>query len=205
MRRLTTALGIAFLATLVGCGKTEGTKPTGTSAAAPSSAAQAKLPTTATVKGIGICCGRCEQQVEKALSTAAGIGDVQCDVDKRTVTFKAKDGKAANEAWGKLVAVGFWGQFEQDDKSYDGFTTVGNALSLGKFDEIRFKGVHVCCKGCEGAITEALKGTTVSFEGQGTQKTVTVKGKDLDAGEVKSKLMGAGYGGAYDFDFLKKK
>lgn len=206
MRRLTTALGIAFLATLVGCSKTEGTKSAGTSAVAPSSAAQAKLPTTATIKGIGICCGRCEQQVEKALSTAAGIGDVQCDVDKHTVTFKAKDGTAANAAWGKLLNAGFYGDFEQDDKSYDGFIAAGNALSGGgKYDEIRFKGVHACCKGCEGAITEALKGTIVSFEGQGPQKTVIVKGKDLDTGAVKSKMMRAGYGGDYDFDFLKKK
>ena len=71
-------------------------------------------------------------------------------------------------------------------------------MTIGKFDEIAVKNVHVCCGGCEKAIKAAVKEGEVSFEGSGPQKTVRIKGKDLDANAVTVGLWKAGYTGDLD-------
>lgn len=199
MRQLVATLGVAFLGIglLVGCGKGDGSKPASAGATTPGSGAGAKanLPTSAEIKGIGVCCAKCEQRVKEVLGKVDGVGDVTCVVKDRQVTFKAKDGAAAVQGWEAVRKAGFAGAFKHDDANDKSFQIVGPPLTLGKFDEITIKDVHVCCDGCEKAIKGVVKDAEVTFEGEGQQKTVKIKGKDLDFNAISGALWGAGYYG----------
>ena len=118
-------IGLAGAAALgTGCNKGSSSTPAAGAPPTGSQPAAANLPTSAEVKGIGVCCGKCAQNVKEALGKVDGIGDVTCDVEKQLVTYKAKDGKAAVAGWDALRKAGFAGDFKQDDKD-TGFTVTG--------------------------------------------------------------------------------
>jgi copper chaperone CopZ len=158
-----------------------------------------KLPITAEVKGIGICCDRCAKDVKNTLAKVEGVGEVTCYVDKQLVTFKARDLKASDAGREALNKAGFGGQFT-DDSPQKTFMDVSYAVVVkGEHNEFALKNVHVCCAGCEKAIKAAAKGASndvdVTFEGTGSQKTVRFKGNKLDVGAIEGSVRKAGYNG----------
>jgi copper chaperone CopZ len=182
---------LGLLAALVGCGGcNKGNAPT------PSGAADAsKYPVTAEKTGIFICCAECEKQVRETLSKVGGVDDVKCDLKNKVVTYKARDGKAATAGDRALEKAGFGGKYKEDPPRDLGFYyAVGDAISSGSpVEAVTFKGVHVCCEGCEKAIRELFKDAEVTFEGTGPQKDIKLKGKNLDLAHALNALKKAGF------------
>lgn len=188
---------VLLAASHIGCAQKNETKPAvstpATSGKPP--ATKADLPITLTVKSIGICCDKCSASVRAALKKVEGIDGIATDPENRTVTLKAKDVSVASAAWKALRDAGFGGKAAFQGKAPGTFEEVGPTLSASKYDEIVFKGVHACCPGCEKAIKNAIKEGEISFEGAGPQKTVRVKGKQLDFDSISTALWDAGYHG----------
>ena len=60
------------------------------------------------------------------------------------------------------------------------------------------KGVHACCGMCHKAIKALWPDATVTIDGSGPMRDITVAGKDLNAGEVIMALRKAGFNGKID-------
>lgn len=203
MRQLAIVLGIAFLVigSVAGCGKTDVSKTGASGSTTPGTTPSAKLdlPASAKVQAMGVCCAKCEKRVVEVLGKVSGIGDVRCDVDKRVVTYRAKDSRTAIDAYKALRAAGWAGDLSCTDPQSpdDVFITTGQSFGGGAVDMVVFKDVHACCPGCEKAIKarvmEFLSADEVSFSGTGTQKTVTIKGKGMPQATVENAIFDAGY------------
>src|SRR5205823_5296128 len=68
------------------------------------------------VKGPHICCKQCVRVVGTILDKVEGVADVKADIAGKTVTFTARDDKAAQAGVKALVAGGFFGSASQDGK-----------------------------------------------------------------------------------------
>jgi copper chaperone CopZ len=146
---------------------------------------------TAEVKGPHICCQNCENAVGVILAKVDGISEVKCDRKSKSVTFTAKDAKAANAAWDALYAGGFAGTL-----TFDGATDARAVKATNdKNDELKFDKVHACCGQCIKALGALFPDAKVSVTGKGAQRLVTISGKDLDAGATLNALNGAGFNG----------
>ena len=142
-------------------------------------------------EGLHLCCKGCEKAVQEVLSKVAGVTDVACDRAAKTVTFKAKNDKAVDEAVSALANAGFHFDLKIGDKAFD---VTSKATGI-KADEVMIRNVHACCEDCEKAIEAIFKKHKVSFEGQGPQKDVTVTGKEIDADDALRQLQAAGFQG----------
>jgi copper chaperone CopZ len=145
------------------------------------------------ITGVHLCCKSCVTAANKALAKADGLADVKCDQKTKSITFTANDDKALTGALQALMDAGFYGTATNDGKVV-AFAQAGPKKG-DKADEITVKGVHVCCKRCQDAVTALLKGAKVSFSGSGAQKDVKISGKDLDKAEVLKKLEKGGFFG----------
>jgi copper chaperone CopZ len=146
------------------------------------------------VKGPHICCNQCVSVVGKILDKVEGVSDVKADIKSKTVTFTAKDNKAAEAGFKALRDGGFWGKATVGDKQILVPVTLINAA---KTDTVIVKDVHVCCGQCQKAINKLFKDAKVTFEGVkgNPQKTVHIEGKDLVPAEVISTLHKGGFNG----------
>jgi hypothetical protein len=120
-----------------------------------------------------------------------GVSEVAIDAGKKTVTFKAATGKAADEAVEALLNAGFYGKLTLDK---DTVAVTGKALGF-RADEIVVHDVHACCDDCDKAIEQLFKNAKVTLQGKGPQKDVTLRGKSLDADEILRTLHAAGLHG----------
>jgi copper chaperone CopZ len=148
-------------------------------------------PSVCKFEGLHLCCKGCEKAVQEVLGGVKGVSNVVCDRAAKTVTFKAKDDKTADEAVGALTNAGFHFQVTIGDKKLE-VTTSPTGL---KSDQVVIRNVHACCEDCEKAIQGLFKDSKVTFVRQGPQKDVTIAGKDLDADAVLRQLEGAGFHG----------
>jgi copper chaperone CopZ len=148
------------------------------------------------VKGLHLCCPRCEAVAKMILGKVKGVSEAEADRENGTVTFTAQDSKAAAAGLQALVAGGFYGAATEDGNKALKPAEKDAPKKGDKADAIVIKGVHVCCKRCEKSITEAFNGQKVTFANKkGPQQDVTISGKDLDKAEVLKALRKAGYNG----------
>jgi copper chaperone CopZ len=202
MRQLIAVQGLMLITVALGLGCNKSGAPSQGAAAdptKPSPPPAASYPVTAEKTGIFICCGECEKQVKETLGKVDGIGPVTCDLKKKVVTYKAKNGAAATAGNFALEKAGFGGQYKDDAPASDNktFLTVGERLGGSVVDSLEIKGVHVCCEGCEKAIRDLFKDAEVTFDGTGPQKTVKVKGKNLNDAAAWNALKRAGFSPQY--------
>jgi len=142
-------------------------------------------------EGLHLCCKGCEQTVQDTLGAIKGVSDIACDRPAKTVTFKARSEKIADEAVSALVNAGFCFKVSVGDKAFS-VSSKTPSLVAG---ELVARNVHACCEQCEKAIEGLFKDAKVTFSGKGPQKDVTVTGKDLDAEVIQQRLQDAGFHG----------
>jgi copper chaperone CopZ len=145
-------------------------------------------------EGLHICCKQCENSVKGILAKVDGVSKVAVDRKGKTVTFEAKDAKAADAAVTALFNGGFCGKMMVGDKTVD----VKNTDLGAKADELTFKNVHACCPQCISALEGLFPDATVTITGKGAQRTVAIKGKELDPNAVLQTMQKAGFHGSYD-------
>jgi hypothetical protein len=114
------------------------------------------------------------------------------DIKTKTVTFTAKDAKAAEAGVQALLAGGFYGAATADGKALK-----IDAAAPGKetADTLTIKEVHVCCGQCQKAIVPLFKDAKVTFEGKGAQKDVKIEGKGLQRADIIETLRKSGFNG----------
>ncbi|MFO0969194.1 MAG: heavy-metal-associated domain-containing protein [Gemmataceae bacterium] len=151
--------------------------------------ARESLAEKVTVKGPHICCKQCVRIAEGLLKDIDGVSEVKADIASKTVTFEAKDKKAAETAFKALIDGGFSGTSSTGLKPAAGPAT-------GASDVVVVEKVHVCCGQCQKAIIALFKDAKVSFEGPGPQRTVRIEGTGLQHSAVWATLTKAGFSGA---------
>jgi copper chaperone CopZ len=162
----------------------------------PGGLASAQEATRVEVKGPHVCCNQCVRVVGTILGKVEGVSDVKSDIPTKTVTFAARDDKAAKEGFQALVKGGFFGTATQGGKEIK--LELPASPRGEKADTVTVKDVHVCCNRCQVAIRAVFKDGKVSFEGTGAQKSVKIEGKDLDRGAVLEALKQAGFHGTVE-------
>lgn len=143
------------------------------------------------VKGPHICCSQCVKVAVGLLKDIGGVSNAKADQKSKTVTFTAKDEKAAQAGVKALVDGGFFGEATCGGKALKITVPAGE----GKADTVSVTKVHVCCTACQTAIKGLFKGSTVSFEEKGPQRTVRIEGNNLDRAAVMDTLRKAGFNG----------
>lgn len=148
------------------------------------------------VKGPHICCGQCVKIATKILAKVEGVTEASADIKGRSVTFTAKDGKAAKAGFKALVDGGFFGAASVDGKEIK--LDLPAPKKGDKADVVSVKDVHVCCGQCQTAVNKLFTSSKVSYEGKGPQKTVRIEGTGLDPADVIDALKKAGFYGTVE-------
>ncbi len=158
-------------------------------------AAQATAEERVDFKGPHICCGNCVKAVAAILKGIDGISEAKCDIKEKTVSFTAKDKKAADAAVAALYKGGFAGEGKYGDEKVGGKAP---KATKGKVDSVTVKDVHACCGQCHKALKALFPDAKVTIEGTGPQREVTVEATGLNVGEVIGTLRKAGFNGKVD-------
>jgi mercuric ion binding protein len=158
-------------------------------------AVQARAEERVDFKGPHICCKQCVKVVAGILKDVDGITDAKCDIKEKTVSFTAKDKKAAEAAVAALYKGGFAGEGNFGDDKVGGKVA---KKTDGKVDTVTVKDVHACCGQCNKAIKALFPDAKVAIEGPGPQKDVTIAGTGLNVGEVIDALRKGGFNGKVD-------
>ena len=145
------------------------------------------------VKGPHICCAQCVRIVNQILGSVDGVSDVKPDSKTRSVSYKARDTKAAEAGLKALVEGGFYGQATLAGKELP--TTVSAPAKGAQAAKVTVKEVHVCCGACQKAINKLFDGATVSYEGPGPKRTVVIAGSNLTTGQIIEALRKGGFNG----------
>ncbi len=145
------------------------------------------------VAGVHLCCNRCGVEAGKILAKVEGVSDAKADRGKKTVSFKAKDEKAAEAGIKALLDGGFFGAAKLDGKEIKAEAPLPKKGE--KADEVVVKGVHVCCNACKTAIGKLFKDVKIDYVGDEVQKDVKISGKGLDKAEVLETLRKEGLNG----------
>ena len=148
------------------------------------------------VKGPHICCGQCVKVVGKILEKVDGVSDVRADSKTKTVTYKAKDSKAAKAGFDALRAGGFFGKATEDGKEIK-LNEAYTKDAANKVDSVTVTNVHACCGMCHTAIKNLFKGSTVTIDGTGPQRTITIQGANLTQMSVLEALRKEGFNGGF--------
>ncbi len=147
-----------------------------------------------TIKELPLHCDKCVAELKKSLDQA-GVSDLAIDLAKKTATLKIKDDENWHQVRDAVDRAGMHGTLEVNGKPMMEFQPV--AFSIGgqpkPTTEIVLPGVHVCCPGCQKAITDIAKDAKVSFEGEGPLKTVKITGEKLDSNMILLGLWKAGF------------
>lgn len=149
------------------------------------------------VKGPHICCKQCVNVAVGILKKVDGVSDAEASSATKSVSFTAKDSKAAAAGVKALIDGGFFGSATVGGKEHK--VDVAAAPKGEKAEKVVVKDVHVCCGQCVNAVNKVAKEVSaeakVSYEGKGPQKTVIVEGSGLDRGQVLEALRKAGFNG----------
>jgi len=149
------------------------------------------------VKGPHLCCGQCVKVANGLLQKVEGLSEIKADQKSKTVTFTAKDDKAAKAGFMALVDGGFFGTATAGGKEIK--LDLAAPKKGDKADVVTVKDVHVCCGACEKAIISLFKDSKVSYgDGPGKQRSVRIEGKNLDRAEVLDTLHKKGFNGAVE-------
>lgn len=143
------------------------------------------------VKGPHICCKQCVGVVGGILAKVDGVSDANCDIAGKTVTFTAKNAKAAETAVKALFDAGFFGAATDDGKEIK----IAVPKATGKADTVTVKDVHVCCGNCQKAINAVFKDAKVEYGEGKPQRDVKITAKGLDKSAVLEALRKAGFNG----------
>jgi copper chaperone CopZ len=145
------------------------------------------------VKGPHICCQQCVNVVGKILAKVEGVSDAKADQATKTVTFTAKDEKAAKAGVKALFDGGLFGAATSDGKELK--LDVSTPTKGVKADVIVVKDVHVCCGQCQKGIAKVFKDAKITYEGKGPQRTVRIESPGLESSSVLEALRKAGFNG----------
>jgi mercuric ion binding protein len=143
------------------------------------------------VKGVHLCCPQCAKAVGNILSKIDGVSDAKCDRDTKTVTFTAKDAQTASKAYESLAKGGFYGTAIVGGKE----RRLKIEAPKGKVNSVTVNDVHVCCNSCRKAIQKLFTGATITYDGKGTQRNVTIAADNLEPAAVLETLRNAGFNG----------
>ncbi len=157
-------------------------------------AATVRAETTLTMTGLHNCCGSCAKGITKA---GMSVGDdVTIDVPEKsstvTITTKKKgDAKKVAEA---IIAAGYFGRFEGD--AYEAKPSTAAAKPEAKLTKATVSGVHLCCKGCANAATDAVKAVAgvTAYNIVAKETSFTVEGEFAKA-DLNAALNAAGFAG----------
>ena len=149
------------------------------------------------VKGPHICCGNCVKAVNTLLGGVDGVSEVKADIKTKTVTFTAKDDKAAKAGVKALFDGGLFGSATSGGKELK--VDVAAAKKGDKADKVVVKDVHVCCGQCQKGIKAAFPDAKITFTNPaGAQRTVTIEAPGLEPSSVVEILRKAGFNGTLD-------
>jgi copper chaperone CopZ len=146
-------------------------------------------------KGPHICCKQCVKSVAAILKDVEGITDAKCDIKEKTVSFTAKDQKAAEAAVAALYKGGFAGEGKFGDAKLGGKVA---KKTEGTVDSVTVKEVHACCGQCTKALKALFPTAMVTVQGSGAQRDVIVAGSGLNVGEVLDALRKGGFNGKFE-------
>lgn len=145
------------------------------------------------VKDVHMCCNQCVKIINGLLDKVDGVSGAKPDRETRTVSFTAKDNKAASAGVKALLDAGFFGTATEDGKALK--VDVATPKKGDKANEVTVKAVHVCCKICQKEITGLFKDNKVEFAGTAPLREVKISGKDLEKSAVMETLRKAGFNG----------
>lgn len=145
------------------------------------------------LKGVHLCCGQCVKGAAAALSKVDGVSDAKCDQKGKTVSFTAKDAKAAQAGLKSLADAGFFGTATDDGKPVK--IEASAAKKGDKSAEVTVKNVHLCCNRCKKDATALFGDAKVDFP---AKNVIKISGKDLDKSEVLETLRKAGFNGTVE-------
>lgn len=144
-----------------------------------------------TISKVHLCCKGCVNGVERAVGEVQGV-KVAVDQDEGTVALTAADRATVQKGADALVAAGYFGRSSDATIKIDS----GGHGKGKKVQSLEVKGVHLCCKKCVSAVSEAL-GEVAGVKGNTAAKgaeSFTVTG-DFNDAEVFSALHKAGLAG----------
>jgi len=141
------------------------------------------------MKNVHLCCPSCVKAAEGILAKVDGVSDVKADRAKKTISFTAKDYKAAGAAYQALTDGGFYGEASNDSSKP---LSLADPPKADKAGEVTVKNVHICCNSCKKAVTGLFEGSKVEFP---AKNEVKITGKDLDKVKVIQTLRKAGFNG----------
>src|SRR5262245_7227503 len=132
------------------------------------------------VKGVHLCCNACVNSVAGILKKVEGVSDAKCDRATKTVSFIATDVATANKAFESLAKGGFYGTAVIAGKERQ----LKFEAPKGKVNSVTVNDVHVCCNSCRKAIQKLFPGATITYDGKGAQRNVTIAADNLQPAAV---------------------
>jgi copper chaperone CopZ len=146
-----------------------------------------------TVRGIHLSCDACVTDSQGSLKEVAGVSDAKADLNGRSITFKAREEKAAQAGIKALAEHGFFGKAAFGTKD---LTFPDHGIKKGdKRDAITLTGVHLSCGACRKSAHEALTKLDglSTMEIDASANTIKLAGAGMLAYEAISLLQKAGF------------
>ena len=149
----------------------------------------------ATLSDVHLCCGACVRALDKALGEVDGVKEVKVDQKKGQASFETDGRKALDEALKAVTLAGFFGQAQYDGRDID--LPSEPAEKDATADRATFEGVHLCCKGCAKAVTEAVKEheNVIAVDCDTKKGTVLFVGTEMQLSKLLDALHKAGFHG----------
>jgi copper chaperone CopZ len=141
------------------------------------------------IKGAHVCCPACVKAITGALAKVEGVSNADA-VKSGSITFTTKDDKTTAAALTALANVGFVGVAADDGKEVK--IDLPTPKKGETVDSVTVTNTHLCCPNCCAAVTDLFPDDKVEFP---DDKTVLIKGKDLDKWAVLDVLRKAGFNG----------
>jgi copper chaperone CopZ len=134
---------------------------------------------TVTLSKVHLCCGKCVDGANKAVSKVDGVTAVP-DKTAHTIVLTAANTETLQKAVDALVKAGFFGE-----SSDTGIKVNSETGAKGdKVQTLKVQGVHLCCPSCVKAVNKALAdvpGVTANTATKGAESfEVTGDFKDSD-------------------------
>jgi copper chaperone CopZ len=136
------------------------------------------------------CCKGCTNGIVKA---AADLKDVTVTAEGKTVTIVAKSKVNAKKAVEAIMAAGYYGTSDTEEKA---IASSSSSAPAKKLTEATVSDVHLCCGKCATAMTDALKAVPGITANTVASKATsfTVKGEFTEA-ELVAAMNKAGFNG----------
>ena len=157
---------------------------------------------------VHMCCPICEKTIYGLLKKVKGLSDTKVSRTGNQVTFTSTGMEATNNAALALINDGYWGLMTVNSKTTP--MPVEIPKIEGKWDQIVFKKVHLCCNACGTSI-----GNTVEIgnprgldpeenEFNRAKGTATFIGEGMDPNHLLELMHNAGFHGVFDAELSEK-